>query len=236
MAGGTAPLSPRTAAPILHEESSSMPGDSRETRRLLRRVAAGEVGARGDLLLRHRHSLDRLVAARLHPRLLARVDPADVVQDVFLEAAAHLDDYLRRPVMPFALWLRSVAVHKLLSLHRRHLGAEMRDASREVPLPHGEWPAEPTAMARALIDRSPQPGEAAIQAEWKRRLHEILGSLPHRDRRILELRHFEQLSSVEAAGVLGIHERAASKRYLRALQRLRTALRRLGVDLRLVLP
>jgi RNA polymerase sigma-70 factor (ECF subfamily) len=91
---------------MLHEESSAMPDDSRETRRLLRRVAAGETGARGDLLLRHRHSLDRLVSARLHPRLLARVDPADVVQDVFLEAAAYLDDYLRRPVMPFFLWLR----------------------------------------------------------------------------------------------------------------------------------
>src|SRR5436190_547541 len=163
-----------------------MPDDSSETRRLLRRVQAGDAEARGDLLLHHRDRLTRMVAVRLHPRLQGRVDPADVVQDVYLEAAAHLDGYLANPVMPLFLWLRSVAAHKLLSLHRRHLGTEMRDAAREVPLPHGEWPAKPTSMARSLIDRSPQPGEAAFQAEWKRRLHEVLGSLPLRDRRVLE--------------------------------------------------
>ena len=37
----------------------------------------------------------------------------------------------------------------------------------------------------------------------------------------LALRHFEELTSAETARVLGIEERAASKRYLRALKRLR---------------
>jgi RNA polymerase sigma-70 factor (ECF subfamily) len=41
------------------------------------------------------------------------------------------------------------------------------------------------------------------------------------DREALALRHFEQLTSAEAAQVLGIQERAAAKRYLRALERLR---------------
>ena len=213
-----------------------MSGEGVQVDDLLCRARAGDPRALAALFDHYRRRLRHMVRLRLDHRLAGRLDASDVLQEAYLEADRRFAEYLRDPSIPVFLWLRLVTGQKLTDLHRRHLGAEMRDASREVPLPHGEWPAEPTAMARALIDRSPQPGEAAIQAEWKRRLHEVLASLPLRDRRVLELRHFEQLTSVEAAGVLGIHERAASKRYLRALQRLRTALRRLGVDLRLVLP
>ena len=44
------------------------------------------------------------------------------------------------------------------------------------------------------------------------------------DREVLALRHFEQLTNAEAAQVLGIQERAAAKRYLRALERLKKIL------------
>ena len=48
------------------------------------------------------------------------------------------------------------------------------------------------------------------------------------DREILSLRHFEQLSNDETAHLLGIGESAASKRYLRALVRLRAVLSTTG--------
>ena len=44
------------------------------------------------------------------------------------------------------------------------------------------------------------------------------------DREILALRHLEELSNREAALELGIEEKAASKRYVRALRRLRDIL------------
>jgi RNA polymerase sigma-70 factor (ECF subfamily) len=44
------------------------------------------------------------------------------------------------------------------------------------------------------------------------------------DREVLALRHFEQLTNGEAAAVLGIQERAAAKRYVRALKRLKDLL------------
>jgi RNA polymerase sigma-70 factor (ECF subfamily) len=44
------------------------------------------------------------------------------------------------------------------------------------------------------------------------------------DREVLALRHYENLTNAEAAEVLGIQERAAAKRYLRALERLREML------------
>jgi RNA polymerase sigma-70 factor (ECF subfamily) len=44
------------------------------------------------------------------------------------------------------------------------------------------------------------------------------------DREVLALRHFEQLSNQECARVLGIGESAATKRYIRALARLKEIL------------
>ena len=51
------------------------------------------------------------------------------------------------------------------------------------------------------------------------------------DREVIALRHFEELTSGEAAQVLGIGEAAVSKRYLRALERLREMLSETPADL-----
>ena len=48
------------------------------------------------------------------------------------------------------------------------------------------------------------------------------------DREVLALRHFEQLSPAETARVLGIKEKAAGMRYVRALRRLRDILNSIG--------
>jgi RNA polymerase sigma-70 factor (ECF subfamily) len=62
------------------------------------------------------------------------------------------------------------------------------------------------------------------RAEVKVRLHEALNGMEAIDREVLALRHFEQLTNTEAAQVLGIEERAAAKRYVRALKRLKDIL------------
>jgi RNA polymerase sigma-70 factor (ECF subfamily) len=51
-----------------------------------------------------------------------------------------------------------------------------------------------------------------------------LEQLEEIDREVLVLRHLEELSNNEAAHILGIDKYAASKRYLRALERLRGVL------------
>jgi RNA polymerase sigma-70 factor, ECF subfamily len=202
-----------------------MTDDSAETERLLRLAADGDQESWGALLLRHGERLRRLVAFRLDPRLQGRVDPADVVQEVYLEALAHLGEHLREPAMPFFLWLRGITGNKLLELHRRHLGTQMRDAAREVSLNRG-GPQDTTsaALAARLLGHATGPSEAAARAEARARLQQALDRMDALDREVLALRHFEQLSNAEAARVLGIQERAAGKRYLRALKRLKEIL------------
>jgi len=199
--------------------------NSGETDRLLQSAAKGSSESWGALVDRHGERLRRMVAFRLDHRLHRRVDPSDVIQETYLEAWKHLADYMRQPRMPFFLWLRSIAGHKLQELHRRHLGTQMRAAGREVPIHRGTLPATTSAaLAAQLLGHLTRPSEAAIRAEIKVRLQDAINSLDPIDREVLALRHFEHLSPTETAQVLGLKEKAAGMRYVRALRHLKEIL------------
>lgn len=199
--------------------------DSSETNDLLGRAAGGERQALGQLLERDRERLRRMVALRLDRRLQGRIDPSDVIQEAQLEAAGRLAEYLRDPTMPFFLWLRLITGQRLLALHRRHLGAQQRDAAREVSLDRPPLPqATSAALAARLLGRLTSPSAAVVRAEMKARLREALDRMDPTDRAVLTLRHFEQLSTAETAQELGISHEAAKKRHIRALKRLKEIL------------
>jgi RNA polymerase sigma-70 factor (ECF subfamily) len=191
---------------------------------LLRRAASGDGEAFGRLLQRDRDRLRRAVALRLDRRLAGRVDPSDVVQEAQLEAASRLNEYLKNPALPFFLWLRLLTMQRLLTFHRRHLGAQGRDAGREVPLDRGIPQASSAALAAQLLGQVTSPSSAAVRAETRARLHEALEQMDAADRAVLTLRHFEHLSTREAAIELGLSEEATKKRHVRALKRLKTIL------------
>jgi RNA polymerase sigma-70 factor (ECF subfamily) len=202
-----------------------MAKNSSETNDLLQLSAAGDVQGWGALLTRHRERLRRMIALRLDQRLQGRIDPSDVLQEAYLEAWGRLAEYLREPTMPFFLWLRFLAGQKLVTLHRHHLGRQMRDAGREISLYRGALPeASSAALAAQLLGHDTRPSEAAVRIELKLRLQEALNQMDAIDREVLALRHFEQLSRAETAQVLGMRESAVSKRYVRALQRLKDIL------------
>jgi RNA polymerase sigma-70 factor, ECF subfamily len=196
-----------------------------EVNRLLCRAAAGEADAWRGLFDRDRDRLRRMVALRLDRRLQGRIDPSDVIQDAQIEAITRLPEYLHESSLPFFLLLRLIVGQQLKILHRRHLGAKIRDADREIGLYHGALPeATSAALAAQLLGHLTKPSEAAVRAERKVRIQTALNGMDALDREILALRHFEQLSNGEAARALGLSKSAASKRYVRALSRLKDIL------------
>ncbi|MCO6454554.1 MAG: sigma-70 family RNA polymerase sigma factor [Pirellulaceae bacterium] len=196
-----------------------------DTQRLVELAAGGDEAALGQLLVQYRERLLRVVGFRMDGRLRGRIDPADVVQEAYLEAAGRFAEYVRDPRMPFFLWLRFLTVQKLLQLHRHHLGYKMRDASREVSLYNGPLPEATSAvLAAQLLGRQTTPSQAAVRAEVKLRLEQALNEMEATDREVLALRHFEHLTNVETAKVLGLTESAASNRYVRAVKRLKRIL------------
>jgi RNA polymerase sigma-70 factor, ECF subfamily len=198
-----------------------MTDNSTETLELIDRVRAGDVDALNALFTRHRERLRRMVDIRMDRRLQARIDASDVLQEAYLEVIQRLDEYLSNPKLPLFLWLRLVVGQRLMTLHRRHLGAQQRDAGREVSLFREALPAASSAaLAAQLMGKFTSPTQAAMRAERMLRLQEALNTLDPIDREVLSLRHFEELTRTEAAQVLGITEAATAKRYVRAMKRL----------------
>jgi RNA polymerase sigma-70 factor (ECF subfamily) len=199
--------------------------DPEDVQRLLEQVGAGDRGALDRLLGRYRDYLRVMVGLRMDPHLQARVDPSDVVQEARLEAARRITDFLERRPMPFHLWLRQTAFENLLRLRRQHVEAECRTVQREVPLPDGSS----ALLARQLLGEGATPSEQLAEAELAARLRQAVAQLPEDDREVVLMRNFEGLTNQEVSQVLGLDPAAASKRYGRALLRLRKVLRALGV-------
>jgi RNA polymerase sigma-70 factor (ECF subfamily) len=191
---------------------------------LIRRATDGDRQAWDRLLNAHRHRLRRMVALRLDRRLQGRLDPSDVIQEAYIEATAGLAEYAARAEMPFFLWLRWLTGMKLNTLHRKHLGCQARDVTREVPVDRAMPGATSAALAAQLLGRQTSASEVAMRLERKARIQEVIDAMDPVDREVLVRRHFEELSNAEAAQALGLQEAAASKRYIRALRRLKEAL------------
>jgi RNA polymerase sigma-70 factor, ECF subfamily len=202
-----------------------MSGEGSDSAVLLRRAAAGDQQAVNALFARHRERLGAMVRLRLNRRLQGRIDPSDVLQEAYLEVCKGFADYARAPALPFFLWLRHVTGQKLIALHRQHLGAQLRDADREVAIHRGALPqASSASLAAQLLGRLTAPSRAAARAELQIRVQEALNAMDPIDREVLALRHFELLSNGETAAVLGLKKSAASNRYIRALGRLKDLL------------
>jgi RNA polymerase sigma-70 factor (ECF subfamily) len=208
--------------------------DHLTTQAIVAKAAGGDAGAWQELVCTYRERLRHMIGLRLDPRLRGRVDPSDLVQETFLDATGQLGGYHQDPPLPFYLWLRQLAGTRLAKAHRHHLGALRRDVRREVAFPVDVVPeVSSVALAGQLAGREGRPSEAAQRAELRLQLEQLLERFEPIEREILALRHFEQLTNSEAARVLNLTEAAASKRYIRALERLREHLSRVPEGLEL---
>jgi RNA polymerase sigma-70 factor (ECF subfamily) len=152
------------------------------------------------------------------------VADSDLLQEVFLAADQRLEHFQRQADMPFAVWVRLLAGQRLIDAQRRHLGAEARAAGREVHLATGSPVTSAANLAAELAGSLTSPSQAARRVETRDLLERAIDSMDPLDREILTLRHFDELSNNEVAQLLGIPKGTASKRYIRALDRLRSLL------------
>ena len=113
------------------------PGDPPDP---IEKLRGGDRQALGMLFDQYRDRLRHMVELRLDPRLRARFDASDVVQEAFLGVARDLDAYLADPKLPPLLWLRLHVGRRLTTLHRQHPGTKMRDAGQEISPYQGAQP------------------------------------------------------------------------------------------------
>lgn len=198
--------------------------DSAQTARMLEQIAAGDPAALDRLLERTRPELLEFVKHRFDPRLRARFNESDVVQETQMEVMRRVKDYLQRRPMPFHLWVRKTAYERLLNIQRDHRRAR-RSPAREVPLS----PDSSLALARPLIAPGTSPSARLVAREKADRVGQAVAQLSEIDGEILLMRHVEDLPYEEIACLLDIEAAAARRRYGRALIRLQRVLGEFGL-------
>ncbi len=171
-----------------------------DERTLIRRAAAGDRHAFGVLVRAHQEGVYRWVRGLVRDEEAAR----DLTQETFLRSFRALPGF--RGEAAFGTWLRSIAAN-LAKSHLRREGV------------HGFVLLPPDLAADA-----PGPGEALAAERERAALRRALESLPPRQREVVQLRIYRELSYAEIARRLGSSENAAKVNFHHAVKRLRRLL------------
>ena len=185
-------------------------------------IRSGGIDAATSMFVDSREKLRRMIEFRLDSRLRGRIEPADVLQDAWVNISSRLDEYLASPDVPFFIWMRQLTYQQLIDNQRQHFGKK-RSPLLERRLSESSSSVN-VVLNATLRDPGTSPSNAAMRVEDFRGLRNAIRRMDDIDREILMLRHFEQLSNVEVAQILELSTTAASNRYIRAMERLRRIL------------
>jgi RNA polymerase sigma-70 factor (ECF subfamily) len=162
--------------------------------RLVARFRAGEIAAFDSLVKRYQRPVFYLVLRYLKNE----ADAQDVAQRAFVQAFERVRSLKREAA--FKTWVYRIAVNLALNA--------IRDGARERKEP--------------LVDEPEAPmKEPLLEAEEERRLRGALEKLPPKQRVVVELRIYEELSFKEVGKIADCSEDSAKANYHHALKRLR---------------
>ena len=190
---------------------------------LIVRARASDETALGRLLEKYRAYLTLLARLQIGRRLQGKADPADMVQETFLEAARHFGQFRGTTEPELAAWLRQILAACLAHLVRRYYGTQARDVRLERML-EDELQQSSLAIDRGLVADQSSPSQSASRREQTVLLANALDCLPPDYREVIILRHLEGLTFPEVAARMGRTLDSVEKLWVRALPRLRRVL------------
>jgi RNA polymerase sigma-70 factor (ECF subfamily) len=195
-------VTPTTSVPAGFDESA-----------LVAQAKAGDQNAFAELVNRYERKVYRLA------KNITRndEDAEDVLQDAFLKAYTHLDNF--KGDSKFYTWIVRIAVNEALMRLRK------RKTDRSVPLDEPVELGEET-VTREIAVWDDNPEQRYSQEEWRAILDQAVEGLKPDFRTVFVLRDIEELSTEETAETLGISVPAVKSRLLRARLALRETLTR----------
>jgi len=195
-------VTPTTSAPTGFDESA-----------LVAQAKAGDQAAFSELVTHYERKIYRLA------KNITRndEDAEDVLQDAFLKAYTHLDNF--KGDSKFYTWIVRIAVNEALMRLRK------RKTDRTVPLDEPVELGEET-VAREIAVWEDNPEQRYSKEEWRNILDAAVDDLKPDFRTVFVLRDIEELSTEETAETLGISVPAVKSRLLRARLALRETLTR----------
>jgi RNA polymerase sigma-70 factor (ECF subfamily) len=179
-------------------------------------VLAAKCGDRDafEVLIR-RYQRRTLAVVRRFTRI--KEDAEDIAQQSFQKAFVHLGKFEGKS--SFSTWLTRIAINEALMFLRRVRGAReisIDDLSgNEETAPHMEMP-----------DARPSPERALLESEQNKALWAAINKLTPRTRKAIELRDLDELSTREAARVMGLSVDAVKGRVFHGRRKLHHVLKR----------
>ena len=180
---------------------------------LVSRARQGDARAFSDLTNRYSRNIFRLA----NHITQSQEDAEDVLQETFLNAYEHLQDFQGNS--KFYTWLVRIAVNQALMKLRK------RKSDRTVSLDQGFDTGEETVV-REIAAWDENPEQHYSREEIRAILDTSIESLPEIFRTVFVLRDIEELSTEETAATLNLSIPAVKSRLLRARLQLREKLTR----------
>ncbi len=190
---------------------------------LMQLAKAGESSALGKLLQHYTSYLTLLARVQLGRRLQGKLDPADLVQETFVQAQRNFAGFQGRTEAEWIAWLRQILGSRIAKLLRRYLGTQRRNVrlEREVL---DDLDRSSQGMQVVLAAPGSTPSQQAARREQAVLLAQALERLPEDYREVLILRHLEGMSFPEIAQRLERSLDSVKNLWARGLGRLRHAL------------
>jgi RNA polymerase sigma-70 factor, ECF subfamily len=156
---------------------------------IIARVQAGERALYEIIMRRYNQRLYRVARAILHDDAEAE----DVMQDAYVRAYTHLDQFAGRSA--FSTWLTRIAVHEALT--------RLRSRNRHPQVDVTEYDGE---ISMKTSSNSLDPEQSASTGQLREFLEEAVLNLPESYRTVIMLRDIEELSTAETAEALDLTE------------------------------
>ena len=191
-----------------------------DIRDLIAAAKRGVPDAVGRLFEAARADLFQIADRELPEEVRAKVGPSDVVQETAIDMHRGFARFSGSTPEELFAWLREILRYNLIDVVRHYRAASRRETARDP-----EPPAVPPQRAVGLdpvLTRT--PAGSAIRREEEAALAIAMARLSPADRQVLELRHWQGLTFVAMAPLLGRSEEAVRKMWYRAVARLRAEL------------
>jgi RNA polymerase sigma-70 factor (ECF subfamily) len=185
-------------------------------------IEAARVGCNrslGELTERYRRYLLLVANNELSPELRIKMAPSDLVQETLIHVAANFNRFAGSSEQELLAWLRRIMHFRAVHAARRFYDVSARNINREAPLATGD-----DSQAAPIADQSPTPLTTLLAFEELAALGSALAELDEPSRRVILLRSVERKSFSEIGQTLACSEAAARKRWVRAVNSIRTTL------------
>ena len=170
---------------------------------LLAAAVAGDRAALERLLLLHCERLSRRIAAALPTAARQGATVDDILQQTLVQAIRDIGGLKSRSPGGFAVWLHTIADHRVQDFLR----AEGRDRRRRVVqlvnLAPGSSSKSMLALVEQLSDHGSTPSGRAAKCEAVLAVRVGLASLPSAQREAIQLHHLDGRSLEETAAETG---------------------------------